>query len=239
MKNQIVKKQIETVMAMLFFVCIPAIFFFTSQGLAIVTADYGDNPDSYSTLKSSNGPFHYYGEYAWFGPNSPDYESNGQPTPDSTGDDSAAIDDEDGVAFAGNTVSILVNVAEGGGIYSKNMPLYIDGWIDWGKDGNYSSPGDHAVSVVTTPSTDWGGADSKIFTYIFAQVIDAPSRWRVTFDNADEITITGNQGHSDFSGGRWYGEVEDYSPVPVPSAVILLCSGLIGLGVFRKKMAHL
>lgn len=227
------KKQILKVIALFFFLGVPVIFFLACQGFALGTADYGDNPDTYLTFGTSNGPHHLNGDYAWFGLNRPDYELDGQPTANSDGDDlsinftyAPAIDDEDGITFLGNTVQILVNVYDGDGMYSKDNPLYIDGWIDWGHDGTYADAGDHVVALITTPSLEWGGADSMTFTYTFSQTIDAPSRWRVSYD----------EGPNNYYGQKFWGEVEDYgNPVPEPSTILLLCFGLIGFAGFNRK----
>jgi len=69
----------------------------------VVTAvelDYGDAPDSYSTVAASNGARHVVGSL-YLGA-SVDADADGQPDATATGDDTDGNDDEDGVTFPGS-----------------------------------------------------------------------------------------------------------------------------------------
>ena len=61
--------------------------------------DFGDAPDpTYPTLRVHDGASHAIDPGFHLG-RSVDYESNGQPNSDATGDDIAGLDDENGVRF--------------------------------------------------------------------------------------------------------------------------------------------
>jgi hypothetical protein len=97
--------------------------------------DFGDLPDSYGTLITSDGARHTSGSLylgAAF-----DSDPDGNPTLDATGDDTGdGSDDEDGVIRdpltlwqPGNTPNITVTVSGGSG--------YLVGWFDWNNDGDF------------------------------------------------------------------------------------------------------
>jgi hypothetical protein len=112
--------------------------------------DWGDLPESgthYATTLSRNGPRHssnglILGSLI-------DFENNGQPNADATGDDLAGIDDEEGVVRPSNWTQgagggpIDVTVTGGDGC--------LNGWIDWGNDGSMATSGDKVFSK--TPVT--------------------------------------------------------------------------------------
>ena len=102
--------------------------------------DFGDAPDSYSTLLGNSGAYHILGG-PHLGPTAPDAEADGQPTPGADGDDLAGVDDEDGVALAGPLVartatSIWVQVS---------APGLLSAWIDFDQNGLWSHP-DEAIA---------------------------------------------------------------------------------------------
>ncbi len=97
--------------------------------------DFGDLPDSYGTLITSDGARHTSGSLylgAAF-----DSDPDGNPTLDATGDDTGdGGDDEDGVIRdpltlwqPSNTVNITVTVSGDSG--------YLVGWFDWNNDGDF------------------------------------------------------------------------------------------------------
>ena len=100
--------------------------------------DFGDLPDSYGTLQSSNGPRHYIIPGATYLGSSIDTEDNGQPTVDAIGDDDNDSDDEDGVTFltplvSGQSAQIQINAYDTG---------YINAWIDFNNDGDFNDSGE-------------------------------------------------------------------------------------------------
>jgi len=114
--------------------------------------DFGDAPNSYGTLLANNGPRH--GVVTGYGltlnvadsANVIDADGNGQPHPGALGDDSAGIDDENGVQFAAGLVpgtigSVRVGVRTGG--FSQ---AYLQAWIDFNRDGDFLDAGEKIVS---------------------------------------------------------------------------------------------
>ena len=107
--------------------------------------DYGDAPDStdlifhYRTLLANDGASHtinnlYLGSEI-------DAELDGQQSVGANLDDDTDFDDDDGVSFTedlvpGTSVTLDV-VAHGAG--------YLNGWVDWGHDGDWAAAGDHAI----------------------------------------------------------------------------------------------
>jgi hypothetical protein len=70
-------------------------------------ADFGDAPAPIPTLRGESGPLHELRNDYYLG-TSVDAEANGQPTADASGDDSTAVDDENGVVFNTPLVAGLV-----------------------------------------------------------------------------------------------------------------------------------
>lgn len=97
-------------------------------------ADFGDAPGPYPTTLAENGARHVA-----VGPilgSLRDAEADGQPTTAANGDDTAGVNDEDGVHFGdirvGETdASVIVHV--------ENAPAgaYLDAWIDFNGDENW------------------------------------------------------------------------------------------------------
>jgi hypothetical protein len=164
--------------------------------------DFGDANDSYKTLLVSDGARHLMaGPETGLGPILGvliDAEADGQPSANCLLDDTTNLDDEDGitnlVAVVNEGGSVTVTVSQAGG--------YLNGWIDWGKDGSFVQAGDHVVTNV------WLGVGA-------GQVVPIPvppagavrnnplvSRWRIT--SYDTPTV-------DYYGLATNGEVEDYN----------------------------
>jgi len=114
--------------------------------------DFGDAPDSYSTVVASNGARHTIVPGWHLGP-IVDAEPDGQPSPLADGDDlnpPGAPDDEDGVTLPpvltpGNPVAaVLVDGGPSGGM--------LDAWIDFNGNGVFDHPSEHL----------WGGASMPL-----------------------------------------------------------------------------
>ncbi len=109
--------------------------------------DYGDAPDpTYPTLLASNGARHANDPSAPFFLGALiDYEFNGQPNATATGDDLAAMADEDGVVLntplvPGMMATIQVTASMAGGLFQ--------GWIDFNKDGDWLDPGEQIFANI-------------------------------------------------------------------------------------------
>ena len=153
--------------------------------------DFGDAPDSYGTLLASNGARHTIG-----GPrlgSSIDVEPNGNPTFGATGDDWAALDDEDGVVFGGLFIggSGTVTVA-----LSNAVAAQLDAWVDFNLNGVFDHPSEQILASAGLVA----GANTLTFSVPVTAVLAVThARFRVSVGGG--LTPTG-------LGGA--GEVEDY-----------------------------
>ncbi len=104
--------------------------------------DFGDAPDTYSTLLASNGPRHIVNGIVFMG-NAPDTEANGFPSVNANGDDLNNLDDEDGVTFnwplnQGNPSIVTVNSSLAG--------AFLTAWVDFNADGDFGEAGEKIFS---------------------------------------------------------------------------------------------
>lgn len=179
-----------------------------------VGCDYGDAPDSYSTLAASNGASHRVTSFLTLG-NNIDTEDNGTPGSLAMDDDSTGIDDEDGIAAfpeiqGGSTTAITnysVNVTAAN---TTGATANLCGWIDWNNNGTFEAgegvcttlaPGATSATL-TWPSATLGGNTGSTGVY---------ARFRLTTDPLTTGSV---------NGGAADGEVEDYfiefeAPLPV------------------------
>ncbi|WGV98148.1 LruC domain-containing protein [Vibrio sp. YMD68] len=154
------------------------------------TIDFGDAPDSYSTLLDSNGPRHGIGSGYYLGLVAPDGEGDGLLAP--LDDNKAGRQDEDGVGFvtaieAGMNALVSVQASTTG---------YLSAWIDWNKDGDFTDEGEKVFSdTILSQGTN---------ALILSVPIDATmgSTWS-RFRFSDQTGI-------EHVGGAQKGEVEDH-----------------------------
>ncbi|MFS1908796.1 LruC domain-containing protein [Vibrio lentus] len=97
-------------------------------------SDFGDAPDSYGTLKASNGAEHAVSSTLYLGA-SIDADTDGQPGASSNGDDlDIGGNDDDGITLLSNLeigLDSLINVnVVGSG--------YLQAWADWDMDGAFA-----------------------------------------------------------------------------------------------------
>jgi hypothetical protein len=174
------------------------------------TADYGDapddplNPNDYPTLAASNGASHLLGSQFHLGfPNiPPDGETDGQPTAPADGDDinGAVPDDEDGVTFQswlipGVSAAIKVDLVTPAGI-----PGYLNGWIDYNRDGDWSDPGENFII-----DQAYFGGPTYIGFVVPSGVSPGATYARFRFTSQTLASLGLNEG-----GQAPDGEVEDY-----------------------------
>jgi hypothetical protein len=166
-------------------------------------SDFGDAPDSYGTLLTSNGPRHTALQYNATNNTSTlmigstvDLENDGFPNGNSDGDDNNNLNDENSV-----TMPVLNSTAT---TYSVNVPLVnttgatgtLRGWIDFNKNGVFEASEAASVSVPngsTTATLSWAGLSGLSGG-------DTYYRLRIAKNNSDIAQPTGLA-----SGG----EVED------------------------------
>ena len=173
----------------------------------VAGTDYGDAPDTYGTLSGSNGPVH-----TTTGPRLGalrDDEVNATPNAAATGDDTAGVDDEDGVEFnpalgypnatirtgpdpitlepVGNTLKVTASAAG-----------FASVWVDWNIDGDFNDAGER----VTNAQPVTAGTNDVTFSHLdIPQDIRTYVRVRLSTNAAAIAQPTGPAPD---------GEVEDY-----------------------------
>lgn len=167
--------------------------------------DFGDARDGvaapgYPTLLVNNGAWHKILPGFCLGANI-DGEADGQPTVKADGDDKNPVggpDDEDGVTFntalvpgANASITVTTTVPTG-------MSAYLDGWIDFNADGNWTTPGDQIFAAQPLPS----GTVTLTFP--------VPSSAAVGVKTYARFRLSSVAAGLPFVGGAPDGEVEDY-----------------------------
>ena len=215
--------------------------------VSVSDRDFGDAPDTYKTTLAAGGPRYREGELQRFGVNW-DNEPDGQPSVKADLDDAdplagtpaivrgTKIDDEDGVVFGPNYVDLLVNVTRPG----TNTYL-LDGWWDTDKNGVFDHPAppngaEHYLDL----ARNLGPGTTTIRHYLSFDPSLYYSRFRLTYsDGPGGLAATTNiTPGGEFFGtpdGLSHGEVEDYAPVPAPSASILAVVGLSMVGWIKRR----
>lgn len=167
--------------------------------------DFGDAPDTYGTNKNTTvggtPASHLINTNLILGANTPDVDTNGQPSVNADGDDinPTTLDDEDGVTSFNSlnvnatTYSVTVRVKNTVGAAAS-----LGGWIDFNRDGQFQASEGVVQSIPNTTNGNvtltWSGLSGLVAgdTYV---------RLRL---NRDPLTT------ADFKGGGRDGEVEDY-----------------------------
>jgi hypothetical protein len=156
-------------------------------------SDLGDAPDSYATLRSSNGPRHFVGSLTLG--TTIDAEVQGQPGGDADGDG----EDDDGVTFitslladASSATTATVNV-------NVSATSKLDAWIDFDRDGTFDHPNEHigggtSITVIT--------GDNIVPISIPAGATAGETYVRFRVSNVGGLRPTGAASN---------GEVEDYA----------------------------
>ncbi len=124
--------------------------------VTVRSTDLGDLPDSYGTLRASNGAVHAFdANSSLYLGSCVDGEQDGAPGSNDDGDDNAAgapvagscagNDDEDGVSFnepwvAGNNTDVTVTASEAG---------VLDAWADFNGDGDFADAGERIANGVS------------------------------------------------------------------------------------------
>jgi len=165
----------------------------------IAPMDFGDAPQAngYPTLLAGGGAQHAISPDFHLG-NLVDAELDGLPHPGARGDDTAGLDDEDGVTFdtvllPGSAAQLTVTATLPG---DQLVDALLQGWIDFDGNGNWAEPGEQVF--VNQPLQP--GANVLIFEVPFTAVMGA------TFARFRLSSVFGLS----FAGLAPDGEVEDY-----------------------------
>ena len=170
------------------------------------TGDFGDAPNTYSTLLANNGPSHMLSFYDPLVHTSKlmlgslqDNEIDGAPNTASSGDDAAGVDDEDGIVrfptltTASTSYTVTVNVTN-----TTGDPATLKGWIDFNKNGVFDASEGATATVpidATTATLTWNSLSGLTYGSTYA-------RFRIATLASEIANPTGLA--SD-------GEVEDYN----------------------------
>lgn len=175
--------------------------------------EYGDLPASYSTAITTANHMPMGLRLG----NNLDTESDGNPSSDCTGDDTAYSppDDEDGVAPTPGTQ--WITGTNGGSVRVSvegcSGTCYLNGWIDWGDNGNLTDAGDQ----VFTDRTVSNGANQDL-TFNIPSGADVTDVWLYArFRICDASGECNSATAQDVTNG----EVEDYRWQFGPNAVTL------------------
>lgn len=218
-----------------------------TSALAVWLPDFGDAPDSYSTLRESDGPVYLESEFQRLGTFKDD-EVNGQPTTEADGDDRnlldgfvPRVDDEDGVEFGLNWVDVTFNITR-----PDANEYQLRAW--W--DTNYNGIFDHLSELYID---DLLTLEPSIFTKRYDLGFNPKadglySRFRLTLDPLDPDVKPFGEYYSkidcnanDAAAGNCvsHGEVEDYVHVPEPSSIFgLIALGTLSAALKRKQNKH-
>lgn len=161
------------------------------------SADWGDAPSPYPTTRAQNGAYHGQRDGLRLGVNW-DAEQDGQPSTTATGDDATGIvDDEDGVALLAPIVrGDNSNILQFSVTNTTGSPAYLQGWIDFNGDGDWSDAGEQIVTNLLVSA-------SGLQNVTFSTPANAVSRTFARF----RLSQTQNVGPT---GRAATGEVEDY-----------------------------
>jgi hypothetical protein len=171
--------------------------------------DYGDAPDTYSTLEASTGAKHNMISTLFLGTNATDSDTDGNPTSGATGDDTTGItpDDEDSATFAAfcssnTTYSVSVRVTNNSG-----SPANLGGWIDFNNNGTFET-GEYTSNTVNTGTT---GGNITLIWSVPRNTTSGSSIARLRFTTDTLLS-------SQVGGLKTNGEVEDH-PVTINQCV--------------------
>ncbi len=171
--------------------------------------DRGDAPASYGEAA------HLIVPQIFLGADLPDSEASASYSADATGDDSAGIDDEDGLALipdfiAGETAELTVSVRESLN-FDPLPPLfgvtYLNLWIDFDGNGSFGAGEQVAVDVVNGGPFDLdGGFDTEIrlAVPVPADAVAGPTIARLRWSTTAGLVS------DDLLGFALDGEVEDH-----------------------------
>jgi len=148
--------------------------------------DYGDAPDSYATLRASNGARHAIGSGLFLGA-AENGDADGHPAADALADSS-----DDGVTFGsilrqGQTATVRVHASQAG---------RLDAFLDFNADGDFADAGEKIFSSVAVTA-----GDNDLSFSIPANAVSGDTFARFRLSSVGGLSFDGLAGD---------GEVEDY-----------------------------
>ena len=157
----------------------------------MLVADFGDAPDTYHTLLSSDGPYHPLAGEFYLG-TLIDAEADGQPGPGALNDDEDVVDDdEDGVVVVTPLVLGSVTTID----ITASVAGKLDAWIDWDQDGEFEP-------------TEQIAEDATLASGSNAIAVDVPTN-ALSGETYSRFRF-GSEGGLAPTGAATDGEVEDY-----------------------------
>jgi CSLREA domain-containing protein len=154
-------------------------------------ADRGDAPDSYATLRASDGPSHIAGSLRLG--SLIDADVDGQPS-----DDAGADTGDDGVSLISSLVADPSNPTTAAINVNASSSGMLDAWIDFNGNGVFDHPSEHLGGGT---SIKLASQDNIVPITIPAGVTPGPTHARFRFSSAGGLLPTGSAAD---------GEVEDH-----------------------------
>ena len=151
------------------------------------TYDFGDAPESYGSAGHYIDNLHYLGS-------GPDGEASQQYSLEADADDLKGSDDEDGVTFPElrQGASVIIQVS----ITAYLTRAYLNAWIDWNGDGDFSDQGEKVANDIRRTT----GIYNLSVTVPANAIVSQPTFARFRF-GTENISSTGSASQ---------GEAEDY-----------------------------
>ncbi len=165
--------------------------------VSCIPQDYGDAPNTYLTTKSAAGPQHGIINDVRLGANTPDTDSDGQPSTDGNGDGA----DEDGISSLPTLTSSDRSFSAT--VSARNdtaNPATLVGWIDFDNNGTLDAD-EAAIRTIAAGSSNASYTLNWSNIPVDIQTGDSYLRLRLTTDSLS---------NREPGGAKRDGEVEDY-----------------------------
>lgn len=181
--------------------------------------DFGDAPDTYPTKYAGGGAYHWLMQGVFLG-GVVDAETDGQPSGNATGDDTANLDDEDGVTLMTPLVPGQMATVQ---VVASLAGAFLNAWVDFGGDGSWATSGDQII-VNATPA-----AGTNLYNFLVpASVVPGSKVFaRFRFSTAMGLTFTNLPGqvpNGEVEDHQWQIAELDFGDAPDPTYPTLLAN---------------